>query len=92
MLLGVIVSGRTYQLETLRDHLCFQFGAKFCENEVFYEKFRVIVAITGRIKSHITACASRLVQQLGDDGTIPGPGGGGGKCYQLHVDSRNNRK
>jgi hypothetical protein len=67
----------------------FPIGAKFCENEVFYEKFRVIVAITGYIKSHRIACASRLVQQLGDDGTSPH---GGAKYYQLHVDSRNNRK
>jgi len=52
-------------------------GATFCENELFYEKFRVIVAITGRIKSHITACATRLVQQLGDDGTSPPPPVGG---------------
>jgi len=71
MLWGVDVSGRT-----LRDHLCFQFGAKFCENEVFYEKFRVIVTITGRIKSHRTACASHLVQQLGDDGRSPPRGEG----------------
>lgn len=61
--------------------------AKFCENGLFYEKFCVTVGITGSTKSHVTALASRSVQQLENDGTRRGT-----KYYQLHVDRHNNRK